>query len=418
MERIIRKNNKFEILTPTGWSDFDGISCSITPSTIMLVTKNHQLECTPEHILKTIGLFPENDGFQYVNKLIIGDSIFTKSGLEVIQDIIIINEENKVYEPLEVKNDHVYYSNEIISHNCSFLGSSGTLISGWKLRELVGVIPMFIHEGLTKYIDPIKDHRYVITADVSEGKGLDYSTFHVTDVTIMPYKQCCVYRSNQSSPHEFAQMIHQAAMIYNDAIVLIEYANLGPLVSDILFNDFEYENLLSTEASKERGREISSGTKMSNQVEKGLRITPLVKRMSCSLLKLLVEQNQLIIYNQDTIDELNRYSKVGTSYAAEEGWHDDLVASLLVFAWLSSQDYFKNYTDINTMAKLRDDEYNGMADTLVPFGFHNTNDNDNLILNDMRNNDLVLQNLFNEIMKKADPKDREEKDPDKPLLNF
>ena len=62
-----------------------------------------------------------------------------------------------------------------------FLGSSGTLIAGWKLKELVNKIPLQSKDGLTQYFAPEANHLYSVVADVSRGKGLDYSAFHVLD---------------------------------------------------------------------------------------------------------------------------------------------------------------------------------------------------------------------------------------------
>ena len=72
------------------------------------------------------------------------------------------------------------------------------------------------------------------------------------------------------------------------------------------------------------------------------------------MLKLLIEQYQLIINDHQTIFELSRFSKSGNSYEAEDGCNDDLVMSLVLFAWMSDQQYFKDLTNINTLQYLRE----------------------------------------------------------------
>jgi hypothetical protein len=47
------------------------------------------------------------------------------------------------------------------------------------------------------------------------------------------------------------------------------------------------------------------------------------------------------INDHDTIYELSRFSKKNASYEAEPGAHDDLVMALVLFAWMSNQQYFK-----------------------------------------------------------------------------
>jgi hypothetical protein len=252
-------------------------------------------------------------------------------------------------------------------YNCEFQGSSGTLIAGWKLKELVSRVPIYEKENLRKYKDPIKTNTYVMTVDVSEGKGMDYSAFQVTDITKMPFEQVCTFRSNLITPTEFAQIIHGTALAYNSAAVLIEYASLGPEVSDTLFNDLQYDNLLHTESAGNRGKRISD--MQGKMIDRGIKMSTTVKSTGCSLLKLLIEQNQLIINDYNTIQELSTFSRKAKSFQAEEGCHDDLVMSYVVFAWLSNQTYFKNLTDINTLAELRDHTQQYIEDNLTPFGF-------------------------------------------------
>ena len=87
------------------------------------------------------------------------------------------------------------------------------------------------------------------------------------------------------------------------------------------------------------------------------------------MLKLLIEQRQLIIHDHQTIFELSRFSRKGTSYEAESGCNDDLVMGLVLFAWMSDQQYFKDLTDINTLMKLRDKTDEELENDLLPFGF-------------------------------------------------
>jgi hypothetical protein len=58
-----------------------------------------------------------------------------------------------------------------------FMGSSGTLISGWKLKELVHQNPLYEKDGLSMYVSPSRSRSYVCIVDSSKGKGLDYSAF-------------------------------------------------------------------------------------------------------------------------------------------------------------------------------------------------------------------------------------------------
>lgn len=248
-----------------------------------------------------------------------------------------------------------------------FMGSSGTLVAGWKLKELVHKIPLHSREGLSKYEECKRDRSYVCIADVSRGKGLDYSAFSVIDVTEMPYKQVCAFRNNLVTPVDYSDILHRVCKSYNNAAILIEINDIGEQVSSSLHYDFEYDNLLATESAGRAGKRITSG--FGSNIDKGIRTTKSVKSVGCSILKLLVEQNQLIVNDFETISELSTFSRKGISYEAESGKHDDLVMGLVLFAWLSDQMYFKELTSINTLAKLREKTDEEIAQDLMPFGF-------------------------------------------------
>lgn len=251
-------------------------------------------------------------------------------------------------------------------HEVEFQGSSGTLIAGWKLKELHAQIPIVEKDKLTMYAKPIKGHNYILVADTSRGKGLDYSAFQVIDVTTMPYIQVCTYNNNLITPIDYADIVFQIANHYNKAGVLVENNEIGMQVADTIYDDYEYEHLLSTENAGRQGKRISQG--FGGSSERGIRTTKTVKAVGCSILKLLIEQNQLVINDNDTIEQLSRFSKKGKSFEAESGWNDDLVVGLFLFGWLSDQGYLREINDINTLAKLRDKTEEQMFNELMPFG--------------------------------------------------
>jgi hypothetical protein len=253
---------------------------------------------------------------------------------------------------------------------CVFLGSSGTLISGTKLKQLVYREPIEERNGVSMYHKPIPNHNYVIIVDVSRGKGLDYSAFQILDITKMPYIQSCIFRDNTIAPMDYASIIHSFGVFYNQAQILVEVNDIGEQVSSTLYEDFEYENMLFTESSGRSGKRLTTG--FAAKCDKGIRTTKTVKSVGCSILKLLVEQDQLIINDFNTIKELSTFSKKGTSWEAESGCHDDLVMGLVLFAWLSNQKFFKELTDINTLGQLREMNDEQLMNELTPFGIIET----------------------------------------------
>ena len=265
--------------------------------------------------------------------------------------------------------DHEKFAQEF---ECAWLGSSGTLISGAVLKTLVSKVPLVARDGLSVYKEKDGNHQYVIVADVSRGKGLDYSAFQVIDVTTMPYEQVCTYKNNMVTPLDYAGVLFQTAKAYNSASILVEINDTGGQVADSLFYDFEYEGVINTENAGARGKRISGGFAKGGSTDRGIRTTKTVKSIGCSMLKLLIEQRQLIINDHNTIFELSRFSKKNTSYEAEPGCNDDLVMGLVLFGWMSDQQYFKDLTNINTLQRLRDKTDEELENDLVPFGFIET----------------------------------------------
>lgn len=314
--------------------------------------------------------------------------VSTPNGLNHFYSLWVNARENRNgYHPIEVMwnavpgRDEKWKEDTLASMNfdiakfeqeycVEFMGSSGTLIAGWKLKELIHQTPIHFKDGLSQYWAPIKGHIYSCIADVSRGKGFDYSAFHILDVTEMPYKQVCTFRNNMMTPIDYAEVIHRMCKAYNNANVMVEINDIGEQVGHCLHYDFEYENVLFTENAGRAGKRVSGGFGSgSAKPDKGIRTTKQVKATGCAILKLLIEQNQLIINDFHTIEELATFSRKGQSYEAEEGKHDDLVMGLVLFAWLSDQQYFKDYTNINTMIKLRERSEEEIMSDLSPFGF-------------------------------------------------
>jgi hypothetical protein len=160
--------------------------------------------------------------------------------------------------------------------------------------------------------------------------------------------------------------------MYNTAGILVELNDIGGQVADVLLIDYGYDNLLYTQNSGRSGKVLSGG--FGKNVENGIRTTKLTKGTGCSMLKMLVEQDQLLIRDFETIQELSRFSKNKNSYEAESGFHDDLVMNLVIFAWMTEQNYFKEMTDINTLIKLREKTDEQIEEDLLPFGFIDVGD--------------------------------------------
>jgi hypothetical protein len=226
-------------------------------------------------------------------------------------------------------------------YGCSFLGSSNTLVSTSKLNVLAPEDCLEeTSEGLKIFEQPVKDQIYFLQADVSRGQGSDYSAFTVIDGTTTPYKVVASYRNNTVSPFSFPVSIKSAAEKYNNAYVLIETNDIGGQVSSILYNDLEYENVLMTKILGRKGQVLSQGFGGSSRTEMGLRTTTQTKKLGCAILKRLVEEDKILLNDERIITELTTFVSKSNTFRAEDSHNDDLVMTLVFFAWLSRQEYF------------------------------------------------------------------------------
>ena len=251
-------------------------------------------------------------------------------------------------------------------YEAEFLGSTNTLVSYEKLQEMSYNQPLFSRDGLDVFEEPIPAASYVITVDVARGQGLDYSAFTVFEITQIPYKIVAKYRSNQIAPLLFPNIINNIGKKYNVAYILVEVNDIGSQVADVLHHDLEYENLLSTAWYGRHGQQISGGAKKDSQF--GVRTTKQIKKLGCSNLKALIEEDKIFIPDYDIISELTTFVQSKDSFAAEEGANDDLTITLVLFAWLVDQQYFKDLSNNNIRDTLYQNQLQHLDDMTIPFG--------------------------------------------------
>ncbi len=246
----------------------------------------------------------------------------------------------------------------------NFLGTSNTLIAGEFLLGLKAADPLVRQESVRTYERPQEGHEYIMTVDVAKGRGQDYSTFSVIDITQRPFKQVCVYQDNMVSPLLFPDIIHKYAKTYNEAYVIIESNDQGSVVCNGLYYDWEYENMFVESMLKANAL--------------GATMTRKVKRIGCSNIKDLIEQHKLDIVDGETIIEMSTFVAKGNSYEASDNNHDDLMMNLVMFGWFAATEMFSNLTDIDFKQMLYADRMKAIEDDMVPFGIIDDGYKDNI----------------------------------------
>ena len=257
-------------------------------------------------------------------------------------------------------------------YECEFLGSQETLIKASKVASLAFTTPILeTEEGMSVYEHPMRGHIYAATVDSSRSIGQDYNAMTVVDVTTVPYKVVCKFRSNTIPVPIFPEVIKQVGEKYNEAYVLVEINDTGQQVADILKDDLEYENVVTISIKGKKGQRVGEGFG-GGRVYSGVKMSSQVKKAGCLILKEMIESDKLILNDFDIIAELSTYILKAGSYEATEGYHDDLISTLVMFAWLTTQEYFKDLVNMDVRKRVFEEKIRRLEEDMVPFGFMDT----------------------------------------------
>ena len=258
---------------------------------------------------------------------------------------------------------------------CEFHGSSATLIDAMAIQGLPVKKPIFeTPDGVCVYENPVTavgtngpqtPGAYVMTVDTSEGVGGDYSTFSIFRIQPDRVTQVMRYRNNTVSPLVFPSIVFKWAMHYNEAALLVEI-NKSEQVAYILHSELAYENILYI--GKGKNSQKIGGAPYAY----GIKTDKRVKRIGCMVLKDLIEQRKLIIHDAETISELSTFIEdKGGSYSADDGKHDDLVMTCVLFAWITQDAYYSELTNAELRKQIFQERLQAIEDEVLPFGFFN-----------------------------------------------
>ncbi|WJZ28064.1 hypothetical protein NCTGTJJY_CDS0185 [Serratia phage 92A1] len=320
-------NKKYKIKTLNGWSDFEGIQKTEHLQYLHIKTENYELKTSLDHVwVIAVNKIPTNLEARFIS---VGDELITITGTERVINIDFFEEPLLMFDVVGVKDENRFFANGILTHNCAeFHGTSGTLISGIKLSKMTWKEIASEDGKWYQYKKPEAGRKYIASLDCAEGRGQDYHALHIIDITEMPYEQVAVFHSNTTSHLILPDIVLKYLVEYNEAPVYIELNSTGVSVAKSLYMDLEYENVICD-----------------SMIDLGMKQTKRSKAMGCSTLKDLIEKDKLIINHKPTVFEFRTFSEKGVSWAAEEGYHDDLTMSLVIFAWLTTQQKFADFAD-------------------------------------------------------------------------
>ena len=200
-----------------------------------------------------------------------------------------------------------------------FLGSVRTVIDTNILESLYNMTfePLLTDlDGAFKILEkPELSATYIIGCDVAKGTGEHSSTMQILKVqSVKPVKckQVAVFDSNKIDVYGFSDIINRTSYYYNNAYIMCENNAEGAAVVNRLWWDFENSNL------------INSGSK---RKDLGIRASRASKPKAVLLMKRLIEDGSIDIFDIETINQLGAFIEKNKKYFGQ-GYPDDLVSGL------------------------------------------------------------------------------------------
>lgn len=321
MEELIKNNLGIQVLTDTGWSDFDGIIIKGRKQVAELQLTNSRIKATLDH-----DIFTDCLDKKPVQHLTNGDRIYTETGIQSVISVTAAGEEI-VYDLHNVAKNRRFYANNILVSNCDFVINDETLIAPIKLMDLEGTEPLR-KTGQVRWYRPIKkDSIYVVALDPSLGTGGDPAAIQIFEANTT--EQVGEWQHNRTT-------IPEQVRILADII-----AEINGVVNDPQSIYYSVENNTIGEAAllsiAEFGEENIKGYFLSDRSvigerrwRKGFNTTPKSKLTACNKLKVLLESGRMILHSRPLISELKTFVAHGVSYAAKPGETDDLVMATVL----------------------------------------------------------------------------------------
>lgn len=223
--------------------------------------------------------------------------------------------------------------------DCDFSTSGDTVIE----PEILSFYEAsFISEPLEKrgpsgalWIWEIPDYSrsYMVVADVARGDGSDYSTFHILDIE--DAKQVAEYKE-QIPTKDFANILFSIATEYNDALLVVENANIGWSVLEHLI-ERGYRNLYySSKADTTIGVSENQLARMENGqgMVPGFTTSMKTRPLCISKLSSYTREKSVTIQSKRLLEELRVFIWKNGKAQSQSGYNDDLVMAFSIGLFL------------------------------------------------------------------------------------
>jgi len=323
-----------QVETRDGFVSFSGIATIPTSPTLTIQLANgSSITCSYNHRFVINGC--EIRAFE----LLEGEILEIKcKKFSMIKKIIMDKSPQELYDLLDVdSHDNTYYTNDINSHNCKFLGSSPTLVDSAAIEKIKTIKPKKITKNnrLEIWEDYVPNALYIIAVDPAEGTKQDYSVAHVLKINgKKDIVQVAKYRSNEIDFRSFGDECIELSKTYGGSYMMIENNSIGSGLCEYIWNVREYDMIINT-----KKREL------------GIRSTKKSKLLANLHMKNYIEKGYVKIVDSVTKFELSVYEEAGGQvWKATGSNHDDTVTSLMWGLWFVETEFFDE-ADVSAVKK-------------------------------------------------------------------
>ena len=369
MTEIHKNSLGYKILTNTGYKDFDGISFNGIQDVYKITLENGLETIATDNHEIYIDWFVSKP----ISKLKVGNDVLTSDGYS---KIVSIEQQGKqeVYDVLEVDGVNRFYANNILVHNCKFIGKSGTLVESSIMRELMDYTKNRTYEFLVDgdirfYKNLDKNMKYLVSIDPAMGVTGDFSAIQVFEFpTFIQTAEWMSDTTNQNDQVEKLKTLIE--WMYTD---LKAKGCRSPEIYWSLENNSVGEGFICSlrEKAFNNGNEkpqdyIKRSVLITETGNKrmGFTTSKRTKTMACAQLNNFLENRKIIINSREYVQQLSNFTMKEVNYSSEgQGLHDDLITASLTIMLMYIQ--CKNSLDL-TMPINND----------VSFKFHDNKDFD------------------------------------------
>ncbi len=320
-----RKNNRYEVLTPSGYQKFSGMRKTTKQEVIQLTLSNKQyLEVSKDH------KFITQDN-RVIKAQDLTKDIFLTEFIKV--DKVEFKEKNCfLYDLTDVGMDSIYYTDGVKSHNCDFLSSGDTvfLTEDMAFYETTCIIDPVERRGvdgnLWVWESPDYGKTYMVVADVARGDSTDYSAFHVIDVD--EARQVAEYKG-KLSPKDFGNVLVGIASEYNDALLVVENANIGwATIEQILSR--EYRNLYYSSRSEQETVESYMSKFENDRLVPGFTQSARTRPLVIAKMMEYVRDHSVTILSKRLLEEMRVFVWKNGKAQAQTNYNDDLIMAFAI----------------------------------------------------------------------------------------